>query len=184
MKYNVSLFISSVSCSILHPTRRPSIHPIHPIQSTYSLRCDMRLRQRYYFSHYLNQQHLGDAAPRRQLEEELREGAHWAGGDQEGPDRAQAPCGENLIILKYTIALRFWNFIILQKQKRERDYFCMFVFAGGRAGEFSFSKPVNEEPLGLRHPTAANVSRKWSPISKSVIISSSVYIHVLIHQYA
>ena len=125
---------------------------------------------------------LGDAAPCGQLEAELRKGAHWAGGDQEGPDRAQAPCGENLIILKYIKALRVWNLFILQKQKR--DYFCMFVFAGGRAGEFSFSKPVNEEPLRLRHPTAANVSRKWSPISKSVIISSSVHILVLIHQYA
>ena len=37
------VFISSVSCSIHHPTRRPS----NPIPSTYSLRCDIRLRRRY-----------------------------------------------------------------------------------------------------------------------------------------
>ena len=50
---------------------------------------------------------LGDAAPRGQLEEKLREGAHRAGGDQEGLDRAQAPCGEKLLILKNNvIALR------------------------------------------------------------------------------
>ena len=36
-------FIGSVSCSILHPTRR--FPPIYP--STYSLRCDIRLRRRF-----------------------------------------------------------------------------------------------------------------------------------------
>ena len=35
--------MSSLSCSILHPN---PIHPIHP--STYSLRCDIRLRRCYY----------------------------------------------------------------------------------------------------------------------------------------
>ena len=42
-------FISSVSCSILHPTRRPS-NPIHP--STYSLRCDIRLRRHFFLISY------------------------------------------------------------------------------------------------------------------------------------
>ena len=38
----IIIIISNVSCSILHPTQRPS----NP--STYSLRCDICLRQRYY----------------------------------------------------------------------------------------------------------------------------------------
>ena len=41
----------------------------------------------------------GHAAPRGQPEKELREGAHRAGGDQEGPHRTQAACGENFFLL-------------------------------------------------------------------------------------
>ena len=46
---NMFMIISSVSCSILHPTRGPSntIHPsVRP--STYSLCCDIRLRRHFY----------------------------------------------------------------------------------------------------------------------------------------
>ena len=41
----------------------------------------------------------GHAAPRGQPEKELREGAHRARGDQEGPHRTQAACGENFYLL-------------------------------------------------------------------------------------
>ena len=39
----------SVSCSILHPTRRFPIHP-NPIQSSYSLCCYISLRRHFSFS--------------------------------------------------------------------------------------------------------------------------------------
>ena len=46
---NMFMIISSVSCSILHPTRGPS-NTIHPSvrSSTYSLCCDIRLRRHFY----------------------------------------------------------------------------------------------------------------------------------------
>ena len=47
----ITIVLSSVSCSILHPTRRFPHHPIHP--STYnSLRCDIRIRRRFYCPHH------------------------------------------------------------------------------------------------------------------------------------
>lgn len=55
--YHIQVIIISVSCSILHPTRRPS-HPIQSIQSTYSLCCDIRLRRRFYHHIHIHIHHI------------------------------------------------------------------------------------------------------------------------------